>query len=1085
MNLLLKPKKLLTFSVLVLASYGYAQQVNLRQQSMSLEQLFKQIKKQTGKDIMLGSTSLNIQSIIDINQQGEVDLSLLLNTYFNDKTGFIVKNTGNTIIIGETAGRKGSLQGQVISKKTKLPLADVNVRINNLEQSIRKTDNEGFFVLPTYATVKELQFSFIGYKKAKINTIDKFFYVIELEEEGETIDDVVITGIYQRKKESFTGSAATYTAKELKMVGNQNVLQSLKTLDPSFQIMESNLFGSDPNRLPDLEINGKSSVIGISNEYGGNLNQPLFILDGFESSLSVINDFSMDRIESITILKDASATAIYGSKAANGVIVVETKRPKPGELKINYSANTSFSFADLTDYNLMNAREKIDFELKSGYYGVFNSPGYNDYETEYYNILKEIERGVESYWLSEPVRTAFVHRQNISAEGGDQNLRYMLSLSYGKQPGVMKLSDRTTTSGNTKLIYRKGNLSFSNSLTLDLVTANREPVRFADYANANPYFRKREGDGQIIKQWQPLSRIATNPLWNFNNNNLNQEKSTGFTNNFEFLWDIQQGLNLRTRVGVVKSTARTEIFRSPFNTEFVNSTIKNQGSYSESNGNDLNYNSDVALTFVRTRANKHMINAVAGARIEQYNTISSIYSASGFVDDEFTNPAFSFGYPEVGTPVYLDSKRRGAGFYLNTGYTYKDKYLFDGTIRSDGSSVYGSDKMFTTIWSTGIGWNIHKERWFGATNLKWLNTFKVRASIGNPGNQNFNDYISMRIYRYNQNNRNPFGSSVILSSDGNANLEWQKTLNKNAGLELMMFNNRLRIDADYYHKDTDPLLVNINVPSSLGLLSVPENMGRLLTKGFSLTANGALIQKEDFMWRMKLTMSKNTYAYGGLGNALDYMNNENVSRNLTRYYDGASPTDLWAVQSRGIDPATGREIFVKKNGEQTFVHSFDDETVVGNSEPKISGVIGTSVYYKGFSADINIRYRYGGQTFLQTLYEKVENISFESIIYNQDKRALYDRWQQAGDQASFKAISLSTPTPMSSRFVADNNHLIGESFSFGYETSNKNWLKSVGVSSLMARAYMNDIFYVSTILNERGTDYPFARSVSFSLSLGF
>lgn len=451
--------------MLVFASYGYAQQVNLRQESMTVEQLFKQIKKQTEKDIMLSSTSLNVQSMIDINQQGEVDLSLLLNTYFNDKTGFIVKNTGNTIIIGETAGRKGSLQGQVISKKTKLPLADVNVRINNLEQSIRKTDNEGFFVLPTYATVKELQFSFIGYKKAKINTIDKFFYVIELEEEGETIDDVVITGIYQRKKESFTGSAATYTAKELKMVGNQNVLQSLKTLDPSFQIMESNLFGSDPNRLPDLEINGKSSVIGISNEYGGNLNQPLFILDGFESSLSVINDFSMDRIESITILKDASATAIYGSKAANGVIVVETKRPKPGELKINYSANASFSFADLTDYNLMNAREKIDFELKSGYYGVFNSPGNNDYEREYYNILKVLRIFGPSWSTADKDLISIPYYKDASREiaplSSSEEIRALILADLELAQDLLRNSDPILTEGVNNVLNPDGSNVFN------------------------------------------------------------------------------------------------------------------------------------------------------------------------------------------------------------------------------------------------------------------------------------------------------------------------------------------------------------------------------------------------------------------------------------------------------------------------------------------------------------------------------------------------------------------------------------------------------------------------------------------------
>ena len=178
---------------------------------------------------------------------------------------------------------------------------------------------------------------------------------------------------------------------------------------------------------------------------------------------------------------------------------------------------------------------------------------------------------------------------------------------------------------------------------------------------------------------------------------------------------------------------------------------------------------------------------------------------------------------------------------------------------------------------------------------------------------------------------------------------------------------------------------------------------------------------------------------------------------MLRYYDGGSPSDLWAVRSAGIDAATGREIFLHKDGTQSFAYNVEDEVVVGNSDPKLEGVVGMSFYYKGFSASANFRYRLGGQIFMETLYNKVENISFSDVHYNQDKRALYDRWKEPGDNAKFRAISTTADTPMSSRFVADNNVFSGESISVGYESQGK-WLKSVGASSLTVRAYMNDIF---------------------------
>lgn len=205
---------------------------------------------------------------------------------------------------------------------------------------------------------------------------------------------------------------------------------------------------------------------------------------------------------------------------------------------------------------------------------------------------------------------------------------------------------------------------------------------------------------------------------------------------------------------------------------------------------------------------------------------------------------------------------------------------------------------------------------------------------------------------------------------------------------------------------------------------------------------------------------------------------------MTRYYDGGSPTALWAVRSAGIDPATGQEIFLTKDGKPTFQHNYDNEVVVGNTNPDVEGVWGNSLYWKGFSLNLHIRYSLGGQKFNNTLYEKVENISVTGLSQNQDKRALYDRWQKPGDKAKFKGISQTDITPISSRFVQDNNYIAIESVRLAYEFPQR-WMERIRFSGLTVSAYMNDICRFSTIKDERGISYPFARSVSMSISVNF
>ena len=396
-----------------------------------------------------------------------------------------------------------------------------------------------------------LVFSFVGMKKQEVKYTGQENLHIVLEDDIAEMEEVVVNGIFTRKKESFTGSTTTFTSKELKMVGNQSVLQSLKTLDPSFAIIENNEFGSDPNHLPNIEIRGKSSIVGLTDEYETDPNQPLFILDGFESDLETINDLSMDRVQSITVLKDAAATAIYGSKAANGVVVVETKLPAMGSLRVNYNGNLQLTFADLSDYNLMNSYEKLTFERLAGCYRLIDDEGniLDEEQDQIYNdLMKEVARGVDTYWMNEPLRFATTHKHTLSIEGGDATFRYGAGLSYGKTEGVMKGSDREVMNGNIRLIYRKGKLSFTNNLNINYSKADREPVAFSEFAKANPYFRKYDENGELKKiLFQNYAATYYNPLYDMNQTNFEETKTTGFTNNFEVDWRVIDELRVRGR----------------------------------------------------------------------------------------------------------------------------------------------------------------------------------------------------------------------------------------------------------------------------------------------------------------------------------------------------------------------------------------------------------------------------------------------------------------------------------------------------------------------------------------------------------
>ena len=993
--------------------------------------------------------------------------------------------------VNSTRVENREVRGKVVDEK-KLPIPGVSVRLGGTSMGTA-TDVDGKFKLLVPADTATLVVSFIGMKtevvkvpRLKAGEEQKELTIV-LREEDVKLEDVVVTGIFTRKKESFTGSASTYSAAELKTMGTQNILQSLKTLDPAFAILEDNQFGSDPNRLPNMEIRGKSSMLGLRDELDADPNQPLFILDGFESTLAAINDLDINRVASITILKDAASTAIYGSKAANGVIVVETVKPEAGKLQVSYTGNMNLSMPDLSSYNLMNAREKLEFERLAGRFEPASWSTTSEVELNrlYNEKLKVIESGVDTYWLAEPLRVGVNQKHSLYVQGGEGNFLFGLGAGYNGVSGVMEKSDRDVISGNIDLIYRMSKFQFSNKFSLTSTDYRNPIVAFSEYAAANPYYKKRNETGTIEK-WLENNNFfkAANPLWNASQNSRDEGKNLALTNYFMAEYFPTVEWRVRARLGLTYGNDDTEKFYSRNDTRFENMETIKKGEYRSSNTRTNQVEGELSVTYAKVLG-KHRINLVVGGNVSSNKSLTQGYSAVGFPDGDFSYPSFSNGYPENGTPTYYESVSRSVNGYFNTGYSFDDRYLMDFSLRTSGSSVFGTSRKYNTTWSVGLGWNLHKEK-FIMDHVGWIDLLKLRASIGNPGNQSFDSAQSLLTYSFQYGSMNYFGLGAVLAQICNPDLEWQITVDKNIGLDVTLFNKRFSLTADYYYKVTDPLLIKVSTPLSSGTETYMTNAGEQVSQGLTASVTYYIFQnfEERFSWMIRANVRTQKTRIDKIGNKLSTLNSSGKGSNTVRYYDGADPDDIWAVKSAGIDPSNGKELFYAKDGSYTYDFSYDDEVICGNTRPDVEGVIGSSLNWKGFSVSLNFRYQMGADVFNEALYSKVENISRSDLNKNQDKRALYERWQEEGDIVRFKNIASAETTPMSSRFVQEENVLTLESVYLGYEFYD-GWIKKLGLSSLKFQVSMRDVFRASTIRSERGISYPFARSMEAGLSFNF
>lgn len=998
-------------------------------------------------------------------------------------------------VLGISAQQKaGVFTGTVIDDGGE-PLVGVSVTVKNVKSIGVVTDAEGRFTMPAQDQSAVLVFSYVGMKTQEVRAQVGKRLTVRLQDDGHMIDETVVTGIYSRNKESFTGNAATFRQEQLKEINALNLLQSVAALDPSFQIADNIDMGSNPNADMNISINGTTTIQGLENTYSTHPDQPLFILDGFETTLQRISDLSMDRVESITLLKDAASAAIYGSKAANGVVVVETKKPEAGRLRFSYNTNLQLAWADLRDYNLMNSAEKLEFEKLSGYYGALDETGEILMEgprRTYYERYAAVASGLNSYWMSEPLRNAFTNDHSFNAEGGDSAFRYGMTFRYRNTQGVMKGSDRQNVDGTINLSYRVKNFNLSNQTNIDYVDANDNVVSFREFSGANPYYAKYTEDGEINKIIGTYydnnlnETYVYNPLWDSHQTSYNNNNQLQFNNNLNLEYMLINNLRLQARFGFTTLRSKNEAFKSPYASQFANVDDQHKGSFSQTNGTRDSYDGSFIVSYGNS-VGAHTYNLLAGAQFMEQSSKDATYSATGYISDKFSNPNFSNGYPEGSHPYSVVDKSRSVNYYFNGNYSYDMRYLFDVNLRNDGTSVFGVNNHFSTTYSFGVAWNAHNEKFFkNLFNDGTISYLKLRYTFGNPGNQNIDAKMSNSVYTYYTSYPNIFGLASIVSRWGNKDLQWKRTLTHNIGLNLGMLNNRLMFTVNYTMSDSDPELINVEQPTSTGTSSIPMNIGATRNRTWAFTASYDVIRKRDLSVKLYGNLMHTKTKYDKIGDSLEKLNEEGrANQSLIRYYDGASVSAIYAVRSAGIDPARGDELFIKKDGSYTYKWDSNDEVKVGDSTPDASGNFGATVVWKNWTASANFQYRLGGEVKLTTLLNKVENINQQALAYNQDRRALTERWQKPGDVVNFKRISDTSTTNMSSRFIMTENTLQCRSISLAYRDTSSKWLSPLGLTSVTFSIYANDIFRLSTIKAERGLDYPFQRSVAASIGLRF
>ena len=838
--------------------------------------------------------------------------------------------------------------------------------------------------------------------------------------------------------------------------------------------------------MPDLVIRSTTSL-STSNEVG--LNAPLIVIDGVEQSLQALYDMDINDIERVDILKDASATALYGENAANGVIVIERKRVSQSPVRIRYTFTPEASFADLSSYDYCDAAQKLELERLAGLYNSTTG----SLDKSYYEKLALVNSGVNTDWMSKPVRNSFSHSHSLSISGRGSGLDYNVNANYQDTEGVMKDDGRKRYGMNIYLSYTAvKDLIVTLRASHDQLNTNASKYgSFSNYLACNPYDSPYDEYGNLRSS---LSYNMDNPLYEASLSSFNKSQTRTQQISLDLRYNILPTLFVTAQGSYSTSRGTSDAFTSPDSHEFETVAIKQKGRYVLDNTSADQWAGKIVANYIHNfDKDGTMLTLNLGGEIKKNKSTASSLVGTGFLSDNQNDMAYATAYPNGGQPSGSEDLSTSLGGFLAANFMWKNRYVVDSSYRVSGSSKFGSDHRYAPFWSVGAGWNLHNEKFI--KKLGWVNTLRLRGSYGYTGSVKFSSYQAVTTYKYNSDFLGYTGVGAIPIGMANPDLKWQTTKKFNVGITSSFLGDRLNVNLDVYNEKTIDMLIDRSLPPSSGTTSVKANLGSQTSNGIEFSVWGKIIRTKDWEWTLSVNGLHSKTTINNISEAMKRMNEQNAtgytdgsvsvasSSPLFQYREGESPTAIYAVRSAGIDPATGREIFIKQDGSYTYTYDTKDQVACGDTNPVMQGSLSSMLQYKNFSLTASFQYRFGGKMYNSTRALKVENINPRQ---NCDVRAFTDRWTKPGDVKPYIDIANATgnTSVYTDRFVEKDNELWLSSLYLQYNVP-VTFLRKIHVQKLYVGIGTEDLFRITSAKYERGTSYPYSRSVNMSASLTF
>lgn len=986
------------------------------------------------------------------------------------------------------------------------------------------TNSKGYIELDSVNAAYAVSISKTGYyiqsKKAKPE-----LQVRLAKKEGQTGIATINNGLYQRPVEHYSGSSVVVSGEELRKVNTRDFAEALKYYAPSFIVTRDNNYGDDPNTTPDIKVRnannfpasatiapqpGSASGVQVNPSSGdfiasniGNPNQPTFLVNGVQVSLQSALDMDINRIEKVTILKDAAATAVYGVRGGHGVVLIETSRPKDGKMRVSYSGQVQVSEANLRSYNLMTAQEKLDFERANGFYAA--NP-----EVLQARQNRVDQKGINTDWLNLPLRQGMGSKHSLALDGGNDDMRYGLDFMYNDVQGAMKGAFRKTNSLGGYISGRLKNVSFQNYLTFYKANAANSPYGSLNtYAGQNGYWNPYDSlTGKMAKLMEEVNFQDSvyrfyNPAYNGTLSTRDVANYARLANTTNITWNMGRGFKLNGLAAYSKQSDQTDQFLPPSHTMFAETKPEDffkRGYYKQVSSSFTNLEGAVKLDYQK-KAGLHQLYASAGASAMQTESEATGLEVVGFTFDKLSDLSFGSAYattrPETGKVL----TRLAAGFG-NLAYSFDNRYQAEISGNADASSQFGKNERIKRHWSAGASWNLHQERFFHTNKI--LNQFRVRASVGTAGDNAFLSYLGRNSYNYYTDKQyvpgfggsgtRGIGLGAFVTGMANDNLQAPEVYKENIGLDAVLFQNRLSLSVEAYRHNSTGLILPLYSPAYTGFqdFSYYDNLGAINNKGIEFSMNYYIIRntRKSLYWNVSFNGLHNEEHIAATSEYLDRVNNANdvladQTRPQPRYVVGESLTGIWAVRSLGIDARTGQEVYLKNDGTETFSWNAADKWLVGDRAPKLQGSFGTAASFKNISVGFYCNYQFDVQGYNQTLADKVENAP---LMYNADLRAAGNRWKQTGDQALYKPVlvngSQTAPTYATSRFVQNNDFVNISTVSLGYILPQR-LVAKIHAQSVKVGLMGTNLYQWQAMEAERGIYYPFQRQYTFSLNTTF